>query len=80
MTISKDDFVMNNFIMINKEISVRALCASTMTQVNEMLAFAARHQIRPIIEVFDMNEQQIERAMQKLERGEMRYRGVLKAL
>lgn len=79
LTISTDDFKMNQLAMINKEITVKVLCATTMVQVNQMLDFAARHQIEPIVEEFPMTLEGIEEAMGKLERGEMRYRGVLKA-
>lgn len=79
LTISMDDFKINNLSLITKEITVKAVCASTMVQVNEMLAFAARHEIRPIIEVFPMTLDGVNESLQKLEAGKMRYRGVLKA-
>ena len=41
-----------------------------------MLAFAALHGIKPIIEEFPMTEKGIEEAMDKLNSGNMRYRGV----
>jgi len=44
-----------------------------------MLAFAAHHQIRPIIEQFPMTVEGIEESMKKLEDGKMRYRGVVVA-
>jgi len=44
---------------------------------NEMFAFAAQHQIRPVIEKFPMTVEGIEACMTKLEEGKMRYRGVL---
>ena len=45
----------------------------------EMLHFAAFHGIKPIIETFDMNEEGIAKAFERLEDGNMRYRGVLVA-
>lgn len=78
LTISTDDFKMNQFSMIQKEITVRVLCASTVVQVKEMLSFAARHKIRPIIEEFPMTLQGVNEALDKLAAGKMRYRGVLK--
>ena len=44
---------------------------------NRMLAFAALHNIKPIIEKFPMTEKGIEEGMDKLDQGEMRYRGVM---
>jgi len=45
----------------------------------KMLEFAARHGIRPVIERFPLSREGIEGAFERLERGEMRYRGVLVA-
>lgn len=44
-----------------------------------MLEFAALHQISPVIEKFPMTEQGINEAMDKLNSGNIRYRGVLMA-
>lgn len=41
-----------------------------------MLDFAALHKIEPIIEKFPMNESSINEAMDKLNAGNIRYRGV----
>ncbi|KAK2615571.1 hypothetical protein N8I77_002317 [Diaporthe amygdali] len=43
----------------------------------EILSFAARNQIRPWVEVFPMNETGLKEAFDRLETGQMRYRGVL---
>jgi alcohol dehydrogenase (NADP+) len=43
----------------------------------EMLKFAARHGIEPMVETFPMTLEGVERAFGRLENGEMRYRGVL---
>lgn len=43
----------------------------------EMLAFAARHKIEPVVEEFPMTLQGAKVAFEKLEAGKMRYRGVL---
>lgn len=39
--------------------------------------FAALHKIEPMMEKFPMTEKGITEAMDKLDKGEMRYRGVL---
>lgn len=44
---------------------------------DEMLSFAARNHIKPWVEVFPMNEKGLEQAFDRLETGQMRYRGVL---
>ncbi|KAF2163095.1 hypothetical protein M409DRAFT_68722 [Zasmidium cellare ATCC 36951] len=43
----------------------------------KMLEFADRHQIKPWVEVFDMDATGLKEAFEKLESGNMRYRGVL---
>jgi D-arabinose 1-dehydrogenase-like Zn-dependent alcohol dehydrogenase len=47
--------------------------------VRAMLAFAAKHGIKPQIEKFPMTQSGVTEAMQKLRDGKMRYRGVLVA-
>ena len=43
----------------------------------DMVAFAARHKIKPWIERFPMTEDGLGKALEKLESGKMRYRGVV---
>lgn len=43
----------------------------------EMLEFAALHGIRPIVNEFSLDKEGIEKAIKRLEEGQMRYRGVL---
>ncbi|KAH6672469.1 chaperonin 10-like protein [Halenospora varia] len=44
---------------------------------DEMLTFAAHHEIKPIIEKFDFSEDGFKKAVDKLQSGKLRYRGVL---
>lgn len=46
----------------------------------DMMEFAARHYIKPWVEKFPMTEEGIKQAFGRLERGEMRFRGVLEVL
>ncbi|KAK0102619.1 hypothetical protein ONS95_006227 [Cadophora gregata] len=45
----------------------------------DMLNFAARTGIRPVIEKFEFSQKGFEEAMEKMKNGKMRYRGVLVA-
>ncbi|KAK4941840.1 hypothetical protein LTR10_018316 [Elasticomyces elasticus] len=45
--------------------------------VKAMLAFAAKHGIKPVVEKFPMTKEGITEAMKKLDDGNMRYRGVV---
>jgi D-arabinose 1-dehydrogenase-like Zn-dependent alcohol dehydrogenase len=42
-----------------------------------MLQFAASHRIKPIVMSFPLRQNGIEKAMETLREGKMRYRGVL---
>jgi D-arabinose 1-dehydrogenase-like Zn-dependent alcohol dehydrogenase len=44
-----------------------------------MLRFVAHHGITPVVEKFEMSELGIKQALERLESGQMRYRGVLVA-
>jgi D-arabinose 1-dehydrogenase-like Zn-dependent alcohol dehydrogenase len=44
---------------------------------DKLLAFAALHDVKPIIEKFPMTREGIEESLKRLEEGKMRYRGVL---
>ncbi|KFZ25496.1 hypothetical protein V502_00020 [Pseudogymnoascus sp. VKM F-4520 (FW-2644)] len=46
---------------------------------NDMLKFAAQHNIKPVIEEFDMTAEGFSQAVDKLNAGTIRYRGVLVA-
>jgi alcohol dehydrogenase (NADP+) len=42
-----------------------------------MLDFAARHRIQPWIESFEMTSEEVASAFERLEKGQMKYCGVL---
>ncbi len=44
---------------------------------NQMLRFAAQHQVRPVIERFPLTKQGVVDSLTKLSEGKVRYRGVL---
>lgn len=60
-------------------ISVVGSGIAPVASIQAMLAFAAKHSIKPQIEKFPMTQDGISKAMQKLRDGNMRYRGVLVA-
>ncbi|KAL0575563.1 hypothetical protein V5O48_006407 [Marasmius crinis-equi] len=51
-------------------------CCNRYVQ-GKMLEFAARNEVFPVIEVFEMSEAGANEAVKKLQEGNMRYRGVL---
>ncbi len=63
--------------IIAGELKIQGSLVAARQVHRDMLAFAAHHQIKPIIETFPMTVDGITEAMKKLEDGKMRYRGVL---
>ncbi|KIY66921.1 NADP-dependent alcohol dehydrogenase [Cylindrobasidium torrendii FP15055 ss-10] len=66
-------------IMIFQGISVIGSNLASRKTHMEMLEFCAHNKIAPMIEEFPMTKEGITEAVQKLEAGKMRYRGVLVA-
>ncbi|MEM8809271.1 MAG: NAD(P)-dependent alcohol dehydrogenase [Cyanobacteria bacterium P01_G01_bin.38] len=64
------------FPLINKQKSITASPLGSPATVGKMLEFAGRHDIAPVIETFSFD--QINEAMEHLEKGKPRYRIVLK--
>ena len=79
LSVSFDDFQMPYVPLLWKELKVQGSLVAARQVHRNMLEFAARHQIKPIIELFPMTEDGITEAMEKLANGHMRYRGVLVA-
>lgn len=63
--------------LILQGISVQGSLVAPRYLHRLMLEFAARHQIKPVVETFPMTEEGIKEAMDRLERGEVTYRAVL---
>ena len=64
------------FPFIKGRLSFRSSLTSTPANTGLMLAFCARHRIRPLVEVLPMAA--INTAIERLQRGDVRYRFVLK--
>lgn len=77
LTVSNDDLTIPYMPILTGELSVQGSLVAARQVHRDMLAFAAHHQIKPIIEKFPMTVEGIEESMQKLEAGNMRYRAVL---
>lgn len=58
---------------------MRSSLVASRAKHDEMLAFAASHEVRPWTEKFELSEQGISEAIDKLNANKMRYRGVLVA-
>lgn len=63
------------FPMISAQRSISASPVGSPSTIRKMLEFAARHQIKPVVETFPMS--QVNQAMDHLAKGKARYRVVL---
>lgn len=77
ITVSQDDFSFPSLPMIQQGITLQGTMVAPREEHREMLEFAARHGIKPMINEFPMTEDGIEKAFKSLNDGKMRYRGVL---
>ncbi|KAK7987343.1 hypothetical protein PG989_007658 [Apiospora arundinis] len=59
-------------------ISIQGSVVAPRHLHNQMLEFAALHGIAPVVETFPMSEEGIRTAMEKLEKGDVHFRAVLK--
>jgi len=79
LTVSGDDLNIPYMPILLGELKVQGSLVAARQVHKDMLAFAALHQIKPVIETFPMTTEGIEESMQKLDEGKMRYRAVLVA-
>ena len=79
LTIAMDDYKFPALDLTIKGIRIQGSAVASRGVHTEMLEFAARHDIKPIVETFPLNKEGIEAAFEKLGSGNMRYRGVLVA-
>lgn len=77
LSVSKGNFEVPYMALILKGIAVKGSLVASRNQHRRMLDFAALHQIKPILEEFPMTEEGINRALDKLAKGEVYYRAVL---
>ena len=62
---------------ILNELSISGSVVAARVFHKQMLDFSAQHKIAPILQKFPMTKEGITKAMDTLNNGEMRYRGVL---
>ncbi|KAF1966528.1 GroES-like protein [Bimuria novae-zelandiae CBS 107.79] len=77
LTVSEGDFSFPQNPLILGGHTVYGIAVSPRAVHRQMLAFAAHHNIKPVVMKFPMSEEGIEDCMGTLRDGKMRYRGVL---
>jgi D-arabinose 1-dehydrogenase-like Zn-dependent alcohol dehydrogenase len=79
LTVSMESLKLSPLSLIAGCLTVSGSGLAPAASIRAMLAFAAKHGIKPQIERFPMTHDGVTEAMQKLREGKMRYRGVLVA-
>ncbi|GAM90994.1 hypothetical protein ANO11243_090410 [Dothideomycetidae sp. 11243] len=77
LSVDMGDFRFPYLPLLQNGIRVQGSLVAPRHVVRDMLDFAARHKIEPVIMEFGLDERGIEKALKTLTDGEMRYRGVL---
>lgn len=78
LSVSSDNFEIPYMPFLVKGLTIQGSVVASRLTHERMLGFASLHQIKPVIEVFDMTEEGILDAMNKLDQGKMHFRAVLK--
>lgn len=79
LSVSEGDFSFPYMSLILNGYSIVGTIVAPREEHREMIQFAGRHGIKPVIQTFPMTVQGIETAFKTLDEGKMRYRGVLLA-
>ncbi|PVH78425.1 GroES-like protein [Cadophora sp. DSE1049] len=77
LTVDMGELRIPYMALLGGQLRIQGTTVADRQVHREMLAFAARHKVFPVIEKFEMSVDGITNAMQKLSDGKMRYRGVL---
>lgn len=78
LSVDAGNFEIPYMPMLLTGLTVQGSLVATRLVHERMLAFAALHQIKPVLQSFDMTEEGILDAMEKLEQGKVHFRAVLK--
>jgi D-arabinose 1-dehydrogenase-like Zn-dependent alcohol dehydrogenase len=79
LSVSKEDFSMPYSPLLSKGLRIQGSLVASRNTHRQMIAFAARHNIKPMLTKFPLSLDGLKQAFTALEGGKMRYRGVLTA-
>ena len=78
LTVSFDDMTLPYAQLLMKQLTVTGSLVARRLVHRQMLEFSARNNIKPIIEELSMTEEGVNEAIDRLDKGDVRYRFVLK--
>lgn len=76
LSVDEGNFAIPYMSLLLSGLTIQGSVVASRYIHNRMLEFAALHKISPIVEKFPMNEKSVNEAMDKLNDGNVRYRGV----
>lgn len=76
LSVDEGDFVFPYMPIVGKQLKIQGSLVASREVHSLMLEFAARHGIKPIIEEVPMTEDGINHAVERLKKGDVRYRFV----
>ncbi|KAJ7077259.1 putative NADP-dependent alcohol dehydrogenase C 2 [Mycena belliarum] len=79
LTVSSGDLAIPFMPIVGLGLTLQGASVASRAVQRRMLDFAARNNIKPIIERFPLTKRGVEQGMSRLRDGKMRYRGVLVA-
>lgn len=68
----------NPMSLVGNSLTICGSYLASWKQIDEMLKFCAKHNIKAMTEVLEMSPSNVDRAFDKIEKNEVRYRVVLK--
>lgn len=77
LTVAEGDFAIPYMAVLAQGLTIQGSLVASRFIHQRMLDFAAQHQIKPITQHYDMTPEGIEKAMNDLNEGKVRYRAVL---
>ncbi|GME85081.1 unnamed protein product [Ambrosiozyma monospora] len=72
-----ENIELSPFFMLLNNYSIGGSVIGSPSEIEQMLQFAADHDIKPWIETIDINEKNVKTAWERMEKGDVKFRFVL---
>jgi D-arabinose 1-dehydrogenase-like Zn-dependent alcohol dehydrogenase len=77
LTVDKSPSGIPLYLMNHNGVKIQGTLVASRQTMQELMEFVAEHGVRPTINTFPLTKEGIETAIEKLGKGEIRYRAVL---
>lgn len=77
LTVHFGNFSISQYPLMGNGLRIQGTVIASRFELGQMLEFAARTGVRPVMMTFPLTKDGIEESMNALSEGKMRYRGVL---